>query len=64
MDAVQGTPIVVAREDEPQQTINEKFHVGGKVSLNEKYTSEEELEVVALGDDRDIILESGMLFSV
>ncbi|KAE8454107.1 hypothetical protein EG329_005030 [Mollisiaceae sp. DMI_Dod_QoI] len=58
MDAVQGTPIVVAREDEPQQTINEKFHVGGKVSLNEKYTSEEELEVVALGDDRDIILES------
>lgn len=63
MDPLQGIPIVATKADELRPSIDEK-HPNEKGSINEKYTSEGGVEVVAISEDGDVIRESGIVLPI
>lgn len=61
MKTVQGIPIEATREDGLHPSIDEKVQKNEMDSENEKYVSEEDVEVVVVDEDGDMIRESGMI---
>lgn len=62
MDNGLGIPIVAGRESEFRKSIHEKVHPNEKAGfINEVYVSEEDVEVVVVGEDGDVIREPGMI---
>lgn len=60
MKSTEGIPIRTT-ENALHPIIDEKPHKNEIDSENEKYVSEEDVEVVVVDDDGDVIRESGML---
>lgn len=61
MDPGLSIPIVAGREGESHPSKDEMLHSNEKAgSINETYVSEEDVEIVVVGEDGDVIRASGI----